>query len=155
MLESADIAGVVFAIVFLALLGVVQVSLNAAACRRLHDTGRPGTWLWIQLVPWINVVGYVVLLVWLVQRGHRDNNRFGPGQSHLPTAPDGSTPAGGLLGAQPMGFKQSIRHCVRNSFRFEGRASRSEFWYYFLAVSIFPLLVILVSVAGLLALAGT
>ncbi|MBI1417401.1 MAG: DUF805 domain-containing protein [Limimaricola sp.] len=45
------------------------------AARRLHDNDRSAWWLLIALVP---VVGFIVLLVWLVGRGTPGPNRFGP-----------------------------------------------------------------------------
>jgi len=50
----------------------------AAACRRLHDTDRIGWWQLIVLVP---VVGWIVLIVFLVQEGRP--NRYSQG---LPAA---------------------------------------------------------------------
>lgn len=47
----------------------------AVFVRRLHDTGRSGWWWLIGLVP---VVGWVVLLVFLVQMGSPDSNQYGP-----------------------------------------------------------------------------
>jgi len=46
----------------------------AAACRRLHDTDRSGWWQLIVLVP---VVGWIVLIVFLVQEGRP--NRYSQG----------------------------------------------------------------------------
>jgi uncharacterized membrane protein YhaH (DUF805 family) len=43
--------------------------------RRLHDLDRSGWWYWLILVP---VVGAVILFIWLISRGTRGANRFGP-----------------------------------------------------------------------------
>jgi uncharacterized membrane protein YhaH (DUF805 family)/Tfp pilus assembly major pilin PilA len=43
--------------------------------RRLHDTGRSGWWWLIGLVP---VVGWIVILIFLVQDSQAGDNRFGP-----------------------------------------------------------------------------
>lgn len=51
---------------FLPLLGVIV--------RRLHDTDRSGWWYLISLVP---LVGFIVLIVFLCQRGTPGPNRFG------------------------------------------------------------------------------
>jgi uncharacterized membrane protein YhaH (DUF805 family) len=45
------------------------------AIRRLHDTDRSGWWLLISLVP---IVGFIVLLVFLVSDSQPGENRFGP-----------------------------------------------------------------------------
>jgi uncharacterized membrane protein YhaH (DUF805 family) len=41
----------------------------AAASRRLHDTDRSGWWQLVALIPF---VGFIVLLVFLVQKGRSD-----------------------------------------------------------------------------------
>jgi uncharacterized membrane protein YhaH (DUF805 family) len=43
--------------------------------RRLHDTDRSGWWWWIILIP---LVGFLVLLWFLVTAGTPGTNRFGP-----------------------------------------------------------------------------
>lgn len=45
----------------------------AVSARRLHDTNRSG---WFQLLMFIPLIGWIVLLVWMVQEG-REPNRFG------------------------------------------------------------------------------
>jgi uncharacterized membrane protein YhaH (DUF805 family) len=46
----------------------------AVACRRLHDTDRSGWW---QLLGFVPVVGWIILLVWFCQPGTPGTNRFG------------------------------------------------------------------------------
>ena len=43
--------------------------------RRLHDTGRSGWWWFINLIP---LVGFVVFMVFLASEGTRGVNRYGP-----------------------------------------------------------------------------
>lgn len=45
----------------------------AVGARRLHDTDRSG---WLQLLWIIPVIGWIILIVWLVQEG-KEPNRFG------------------------------------------------------------------------------
>ena len=52
-------------------LAIPSVSL---AARRLHDTSRTGWWQLISLVP---LIGTIVLIVFLVQDSH-DDNEYGP-----------------------------------------------------------------------------
>ncbi|MEI7429155.1 MAG: DUF805 domain-containing protein [Betaproteobacteria bacterium] len=52
-------------------LGVMLPSL-AAGARRLHDTDRSG---WLLLLGLIPVVGWIILIVWLVQDS-KEPNRF-------------------------------------------------------------------------------
>jgi uncharacterized membrane protein YhaH (DUF805 family) len=46
----------------------------AVATRRLHDTDRSGWW---QLLIFVPVIGWIVLLVWYCQPGTPGGNRFG------------------------------------------------------------------------------
>jgi uncharacterized membrane protein YhaH (DUF805 family) len=46
----------------------------ATASRRLHDTGRSGTWLFVTIVP---VVGIVLILAFLALPGQRGRNAYG------------------------------------------------------------------------------
>jgi len=45
----------------------------AVGARRLHDTDRSG---WLQLLWIIPIIGWIILIVWLVQEG-KEPNRFG------------------------------------------------------------------------------
>ena len=47
----------------------------AVGARRLHDTGRSGFWLLLWLVP---IVGWIVVLIFLVERGSPGPNDYGP-----------------------------------------------------------------------------
>jgi len=46
----------------------------AVAARRLHDTDRSGWW---QLLAFVPIIGWILLLVWMCQRGTSGGNRFG------------------------------------------------------------------------------
>ncbi|MDO3384670.1 DUF805 domain-containing protein [Gilvimarinus sp. SDUM040013] len=46
----------------------------AVAARRLHDTGRTGWWLLIAFVP---VIGFIVLLVFMVMDSKPGDNEYG------------------------------------------------------------------------------
>lgn len=63
-------------------LGLLVPSI-AVTARRLHDTGRSGWWILISLVP---LVGWIVLLVFMVLDGTPGDNVFGPN-------PKGAAPA--------------------------------------------------------------
>jgi uncharacterized membrane protein YhaH (DUF805 family) len=43
--------------------------------RRLHDTGRSGWWLLLLLIP---VIGFIILLIWLIGKGTDGDNKYGP-----------------------------------------------------------------------------
>lgn len=62
------VAGIVLSGINFGLSGAFSlatlVPYIAVASRRLHDTGRSG---WFQLVGFIPVLGWIILLVWLVQ----------------------------------------------------------------------------------------
>jgi uncharacterized membrane protein YhaH (DUF805 family) len=57
----------------IASLGLLIPNL-AVAARRLHDTDRSGWWLLLGLIP---VIGSLVLIFFLVQKGTEGTNRFG------------------------------------------------------------------------------
>lgn len=59
-------------------LGLIVPSISIAA-RRLHDTSRTGWWQLIALVP---LLGVIILIVFLVQDSHPDN-QFGPNPKGL------------------------------------------------------------------------
>jgi uncharacterized membrane protein YhaH (DUF805 family) len=59
----------------------------AVAIRRLHDTGRSGWWLLLSLVP---VIGWIVLLVFMVLDSQPGDNQYGP-------SPKTDQPAGTAL----------------------------------------------------------
>ena len=63
--------GIIAGLVWLALL-LPSISLNV---RRLHDINRSGWWL---LLPFIPIIGVIVLLVFYVSKSVNDGNRFGP-----------------------------------------------------------------------------
>jgi uncharacterized membrane protein YhaH (DUF805 family) len=46
----------------------------AVGCRRLHDTDRSGWW---QLMAFIPIVGWILLIVWWASAGTPERNRFG------------------------------------------------------------------------------
>ncbi|WP_404384682.1 DUF805 domain-containing protein [Caenispirillum salinarum] len=46
----------------------------AVMVRRLHDTDRSGWWALISLIP---IVGWIVLVIWMIGKGTDGPNRFG------------------------------------------------------------------------------
>ena len=53
---------------------VVLLPSLAVAARRLHDIGRSGWWLLIQLIP---IIGSLIFLWWMIQRGDEQPNEYG------------------------------------------------------------------------------
>ena len=43
--------------------------------RRLHDIGKSGWWILLGLIP---VIGFIILLVWMISKGTSGNNAYGP-----------------------------------------------------------------------------
>ncbi|KUJ82796.1 DUF805 domain-containing protein [Microbulbifer flavimaris] len=56
----------------------------AVTVRRLHDTGRTGWWILVSLIP---VVGYLVLLAFMVFDSEPGTNRFGPNPKGISASP--------------------------------------------------------------------
>ncbi len=52
----------------------VLIPALAVSVRRLHDTGRSGLWLLIGLIP---LIGFIVLLVFMVQDSDPGQNQYG------------------------------------------------------------------------------
>lgn len=46
----------------------------ALSVRRLHDTGRSGWWIFINLVP---LVGTIIFIVWMILPGNTKGDRYG------------------------------------------------------------------------------
>lgn len=46
----------------------------AVAVRRMHDIGKSG---WLLLVALIPVVGWIIVLIWLIKEGDKGDNMFG------------------------------------------------------------------------------
>ena len=59
--------------------GVVSLALLLPSLglgvRRLHDTNHSGWWLLLWFVP---VIGWIVLLIWLIQDSEHHPNQYGP-----------------------------------------------------------------------------
>ena len=53
----------------------IIVPILAVMVRRLHDTGRSGWWWFIQLVP---IIGSIIFLVFLVLDSQEGDNKYGP-----------------------------------------------------------------------------
>ena len=102
----------------------VVLPLLAAACRRLHDTGRSGWYLLVGLAP---PVGSIILLIWLCEPGQPGSNQYGAapgvpyGSAHA-AAPVGlAGPAKGLIytlhpnSASNIGRSNTCAVCVGNT----------------------------------------
>ena len=63
----------------------------AAFARRMHDIDKSGWWFFLNFVP---IIGFIVILIWLVKRGTDGPNRFGDD-------PFGSATSEGDTAAQP------------------------------------------------------
>ena len=54
---------------------VLLLPTIAVTARRLHDTGRSG---WLQLLMFIPIVGYILIIIWTVQDSTPGTNEYGP-----------------------------------------------------------------------------
>lgn len=73
----------------------VLIPSIAVAVRRLHDTGRSGWWLFLNLIP---IIGFIVVIVFLASEGQPGPNRYGPNPKGLPP---GAVPSASSPGAAP------------------------------------------------------
>ena len=48
---------------------------TAVATRRLHDIGRSGWW---QLLAFLPIIGWILLLIWFCKDSYPDHNQYGP-----------------------------------------------------------------------------
>jgi uncharacterized membrane protein YhaH (DUF805 family) len=55
-------------------LGLILPNISVAI-RRLHDTDRSGWWILIGLIP---IIGFIVLIVFYVQKSDPGDNQYGP-----------------------------------------------------------------------------
>ena len=53
---------------------VLLLPVLAAGARRLHDMGRSGWWLLVNLIP---LIGFLLLIYWMVQPSQPGANEFG------------------------------------------------------------------------------
>lgn len=57
----------------------VLIPTLAVMARRLHDTDRSGWWiLWGYLLAIVCCIGFIILLVFWIQRGTAGDNKYGP-----------------------------------------------------------------------------
>lgn len=84
---------------------IVYVSMMT---RRLHDVGRRGWWILLNIIPFI---GSLVILFWLLKPSDGDN-QFG-------TRPEG---------AGTMTLQTGLQLAYERKFSFSGRSNRSEYW---------------------------
>ena len=75
----AIVLGIIDSIIGFQLLGMLfslgsLIPSLAIGARRLHDTGRSGWWQLLYLIP---LIGLIIMIVFLVQDSHPDNE-YGP-----------------------------------------------------------------------------
>jgi uncharacterized membrane protein YhaH (DUF805 family) len=88
--SGTNVAGVVFGIVIGVAVLALIIPYLAVGTRWLHDTGKPGWWWFITLVPF----GWIILIVFLASEGGKGSNQYGPppsAQAPQP-APPGTLP---------------------------------------------------------------
>ena len=97
-----DPRGGVAGLISLALL----VPSLAVGARRLHDTGRSGWW---QLLVFLPIIGWIVLIVWWATRGEPVANRYGPPPPEsLGQLSDNPPPAPRPVGAGSVGGEERL-----------------------------------------------
>lgn len=76
-----EIVILVNTLILLAYTLAVFIPSIAVTVRRLHDTGRSGWWYFIS---WIPLIGGIILLVFLIERGDAGANEYGPAPASVP-----------------------------------------------------------------------
>ena len=65
----------IFLILYVGYILALLIPGLAAGVRRLHDTGKSGWFVLIALIP---IVGPIILIVFLAQKGQPEANQYGP-----------------------------------------------------------------------------
>jgi uncharacterized membrane protein YhaH (DUF805 family) len=68
--NTAMILGIIFIV-------VIFFPWIAVTARRLHDIGRSGWWQLISGIPYVGIIGGIVLLVWWCTEGEKKKNKYG------------------------------------------------------------------------------
>ena len=77
----------------------------AVTCRRLHDIGKPGTYMLFRLIP---VAGIILMLVWLLQDSDPYDNQYGPCQKRFAYMPPRNNPQQVIYAQQYINKQQYI-----------------------------------------------
>lgn len=83
-LMSAQVVGQFGMLPMLVIVGGLVVPYYAAVARRLHDVGKSGWYMFVQLIPFI---GGFILMLTLLQPGDAGENQYGPDPKVDPNAP--------------------------------------------------------------------
>lgn len=67
LIGSGGVVGILYSL-------VVLIPSLAVSVRRLHDTNRTGWWLLINFIP---LIGFIVLLIFMIQEGESGSNEYG------------------------------------------------------------------------------
>ena len=87
---GANGTGLVFGLILSTAVLAMLIPYLAVGTRRLHDTGKPGWWWFITLVPF----GSIILIVFWASEGDTGSNQYGPppGAHAMQPAPPGRLP---------------------------------------------------------------
>jgi uncharacterized membrane protein YhaH (DUF805 family) len=55
----------------------LTLPLYGVAVRRLHDINKSGWWVLVGVIPFVNIIGGLLLLYWVCKKGDQKDNRFG------------------------------------------------------------------------------
>ena len=75
LLLKGNAIGIILQVLYLLYCLAALIPSMAVYVRRLHDTGRSGSWWLIGIVP---IVGEIILLVYLVSDSEPRTNKYGP-----------------------------------------------------------------------------
>lgn len=108
------------------LWAVLFIPSISAAFRRLHDTGRSGLWLFSLFIPF--GLGHLIFFYLTLGESKADGNKY----SRRPEPQPADSPAGELKKQPLTPFYLYWLISLRKLNTVAGRASRTEFWSFFL-----------------------
>ena len=145
-LSSLSVDGLLFSLSCSALYTVCGVGIvpgMAVSVRRLHDTGLSGWWLlflylpgtlaYALELPWLGLIALCPIIYFQGRPSEKRANKYGDIPCTASSQADAS-------GQRRMSYTESVETCLKKSFCFKGRASRSEYWWWTLSYSVALLL---------------
>ncbi|MDC8005704.1 DUF805 domain-containing protein [Aureisphaera galaxeae] len=75
--NAADTVSIIMLILFFGFYLVMLIPFLAVSARRLHDTGKSGWWTIICIIPYVSLIGWIILIVFWASAGEKGPNQYG------------------------------------------------------------------------------